>query len=198
MSIRNYQNILAGRDEESKTDLLTDINDISVDHLDVSYNALGTSGIIKLKDAIFHATKLNLHNTGLSDESIKHLIINPNIVELNLSRNLLMDSGANLLADILKPCKNLTKLEISSCRITAKGIKNLCEVLLDKPITYLDISDNGVEVETIYELLTIETLTYFDLSDTDISNTEVDQIVEVSKHSRIRELKFKFTLDDGE
>lgn len=190
----DYQNILAGSNDKSTTDILDQINSTHVDSLDVSYNALGTTGIIKLKDVISNTTKINLYNTGLSSESIKHLNLNPDIVELNVSCNLLMDDGASLLADILKFCEKLTKLELSSCRITSKGIKNICDVLYDKPLTHLNISDNNVDVNDIDKLFKIKTLKHLDISDTDISNDEVENIIASSRSSNVEELKV--SMDD--
>ena len=135
-------------------DALTHLNYLQV--LDVSKNRIEDKGAIILMETIESGYSRPLHEFNLSQNSLKvnHGIIklartvqqSRAICSLIISGISLASDGAKVLADGLKHCINLQKLDISSNSIGADGAEALSEALkCCTALNFIDISCNPIE-----------------------------------------------------
>jgi hypothetical protein len=73
------------------------------------------------------SNKINLANLQITDEEIAEIMLymslaNPQIIELNLDRNQLTDTGAIILKDKLKLFENLSTLSLQYNEIDEPGV----------------------------------------------------------------------------
>ncbi|CAM4733670.1 unnamed protein product [Leuciscus chuanchicus] len=122
--------------------------------LNLSWNHLGDSGLKMLSDLLedpnYTLNKLKLQCCKMTGEGCGYLASalcsNPShLRELDLSLNLLGDSGLKMLSDLLKdPNCTLNKLKLQRCDVTEEGCGYLASALCSNPthLRELDLSDN--------------------------------------------------------
>ncbi|XP_072891976.1 uncharacterized protein [Hemitrygon akajei] len=124
----------------------------SLTKLDLSINKLGDSGVKLVSDALRKTEckiqKLELAMVDLTDSGAEDLVsalsTNPSLMELDLSRNKLGDSGVKVLSAALRntECK-IQKLWLAMVGLTDSGAEDLASALSTKPsLTKLDLSYN--------------------------------------------------------
>ncbi|CAM4550189.1 unnamed protein product [Leuciscus chuanchicus] len=129
--------------------------------LDLSWNELGDSGVLKLLSGLVESNCiieiLRLHDCGITDGGCAALTSalksNPShLRELDLTDNKLGDLGVNRLSDGLKdPHCNLEILKLRHCGVTDEGCAALASALRSNPsplrqlnLSINDLGDKGV------------------------------------------------------
>ncbi|KAM9707958.1 uncharacterized protein ACNS7B_000408 [Menidia menidia] len=118
--------------------------------LDLSSNRPRDSGVKRLMAALKDPHKLRLADCGLSESDCEAvasaLKSSPShLKELDLSRNMLMDSGVkHLSAGLESPNCRLETLSLSSCGISEEGCSSLASAVTSNPshMKELDLSSN--------------------------------------------------------
>ncbi|XP_051977470.1 uncharacterized protein LOC127639456 [Xyrauchen texanus] len=143
-------------------------NPLLLKELNLSGHKLGDSRVKQLaallEDKHCKLNKLLLNNNCITEECCGALVSafnsNPsNLKELDLSGNIIRNSGMNLICDLLgNPRFRLEKLKMSECSITEEGYKSLASALKSNPthLIELDLRGNdpgGSGVKLLYELL---------------------------------------------
>ncbi|KAL1379761.1 hypothetical protein pipiens_014664 [Culex pipiens pipiens] len=102
--------------------------------------------------------------------------INPALRSIDLSHNLVEDKGAtNLAGPIAKISKGLSKLKLSHCGLTSKGVNQLAQSLsqnqnISNSLTFLDLSGNNLkdDITHLYNFLAQpNVIEHLDISKTD-------------------------------
>ncbi|KAM9707754.1 uncharacterized protein ACNS7B_000274 [Menidia menidia] len=128
--------------------------------LDLSYNRPGDSGVKLLMAALKDPHKLRLTDCGLS-ESVCEAVASAlksspsHLKELDLSRNMLMDSGGkHLFAGLESPNCRLETLRLEGCRLSESSWSSVVSALKSNPshLTELDLSWNPISEYVMKEL----------------------------------------------
>mmetsp|Transcript_8987 Transcript_8987/g.19959 ORF Transcript_8987/g.19959 Transcript_8987/m.19959 type:complete len:173 (+) Transcript_8987:1211-1729(+) len=125
----------------------------SLKTLDLSHNSLGTVPLqrffVDMSHALPGVENLNLAGNNLGVENSANLAalveqLGGQLKYLGVSKNLLGDSGASMLAKALRRAANLKKLDVRFNRISTLGIELIMDSLADLPnMQVLDISNTG-------------------------------------------------------
>ncbi|XP_053687706.1 F-actin-uncapping protein LRRC16A isoform X3 [Sabethes cyaneus] len=126
--------------------------------------------------------ELHLEGLGLRSDFVHKLAVavisnsNPALRSIDLSHNLIEDKGAGHLAGpIAKISKGVSRLVLSHCGLTSKGINQITHSLslnqnIFNSLTYLDLSENNLkdDVNNLYNFLAQpNAIEYLDISKTD-------------------------------
>ncbi|XP_062544928.1 F-actin-uncapping protein LRRC16A isoform X3 [Armigeres subalbatus] len=126
--------------------------------------------------------ELHLEALGLRSDFIHKLSIsvisnsNPALRSIDLSHNLIEDKGAgHFSGPIAKITKGVSKLSLSHCGLTSKGVNQIAQSLLQNQnvsnaLVYLDLSGNNLkdDVNNLYNFLAQpNVIEYLDISKTD-------------------------------
>ncbi|XP_058243307.1 uncharacterized protein LOC131351769 [Hemibagrus wyckioides] len=143
------------------------LNPSHLRELELSGNKLGGSGMKELcgvlKNQQFKLLKLGLCNCSLTEDDctavVSALGTNPShLMELDLSDNIIRDTGVKQLSDLLKdPQCRTEKLRLNKSSITHRGCTDLISALTSNPshLTELDLSENtlgnsgGIQISTL-------------------------------------------------
>ncbi|XP_051980831.1 NACHT, LRR and PYD domains-containing protein 12-like [Xyrauchen texanus] len=124
--------------------------------LDLSFNLTGDTGVTALSSLLKNPQcalqKLKLLSCNIAERSCKSLADalsrNTTLLELDLNKNDLQDSGIKLLSAGLKnPNCKLTTLSLEDCSITGTGCRFLCSALSSNPshLTELRLNMNKIQ-----------------------------------------------------
>ncbi|XP_058833683.1 F-actin-uncapping protein LRRC16A isoform X4 [Topomyia yanbarensis] len=126
--------------------------------------------------------ELHLEALGLRSDFIHKLAVavisnsNPALCSIDLSHNVIEDKGAGHLAGpIAKISKGVSRLALSHCGLTSKGVNQITHSLslnhnISNSLTYLDLSGNNLkdDVNNLYNFLAQpNAIEYLDISRTD-------------------------------
>jgi len=135
----------------------------SIKSLDLSDNALGAKGLLKLSELLksCELDELFLNNVGLSIDAcqiLAEILVTESSSCLGLKRleiwnNYSQSEGAIALARVLSRAPLLEHVRISSTRIGAEGTRALSKALVHCPrLRVLDFYDNGFDIEALETL----------------------------------------------
>ena len=84
---------------------------------------------------------LNNYGAGLYDsrgmrELLRILSTNRSVSELDISQNVILPEGCEMLAEELKDCPEMVRLDMSKCSIGSPGSRHLAELLSTTSIRY--------------------------------------------------------------
>uniref|UniRef100_A0A8C4MP17 NLR family pyrin domain containing 5 n=1 Tax=Equus asinus asinus TaxID=83772 RepID=A0A8C4MP17_EQUAS len=138
------------------------ISNLSLTHLDLSSNSLGSEGMnllyrtIKLPNCGLQRLILNECNLDIASCGFLGfaLVGNRRLTHLSLSMNPLEDAGVNLLCEVMmEPSCHLQDLELVKCNLTAACCKNLSRMIsTSKRLRSLDLAANALRDEGIVAL----------------------------------------------
>ncbi|XP_021699947.1 F-actin-uncapping protein LRRC16A isoform X3 [Aedes aegypti] len=126
--------------------------------------------------------ELHLEALGLRSDFIHKLSVsvisnlNPALRSIDLSHNMIEDKGAaHFAGPIAKISKGVSKLSLSHCGLTSKGVNQISQSLLlnqsvSNSLVYLDLSGNNLkdDVNNLYNFLAQpNVIEYLDISKTD-------------------------------
>ncbi len=153
---------VTGKEAKSLAKALMENN--TVKSLDLSYSMLGNDGIFHISSSLkVNSTlqNLNLTNCSLFAMDIKvlvdSLLSNTSLLRLVLSHNLISDSGAAHIADLLKQnariahvreltekYAGLTEVRLAKCNITDRGAQSLAAAFREhNSLEVLDLKSNN-------------------------------------------------------
>ena len=167
----------------------------SLKKLDLSDNSISDSGACCIFEGLQQNTtlsKLNLSNTGIivpdtARSLTESLQVNKSLRHLDISQSSLLNYGARLIFESLQHNDTLLSLNVSDVGMSANDpdtVKSLTKMIrVNKSLTHLDISENGLELcSKIFESLQHNTtLVSLNLSDTGISVTDPDTVKSLTK-----------------
>ena len=132
--------------------------------LSLGSNPLGSDGYAAFSMCLAHKTrglsKIDLSNTGLDEQAMKHLgdglRENSSILSIDVSKNSIGDTGSVVLGDMLSSVEvlhvnsSLSQINASSNKITANGAKRFLEAIqVNGAILDLDLTGNEIDNKTL-------------------------------------------------
>lgn len=128
--------------------------------------------------------KLNVSKTDLNDKVVQSLVEfmqegTTRINDLDLSRNLISDTGLKMLANGFHDNKSLVRLNLEMNLLKGEGFMHLADYLVcNKSLTWLNLSGNRINNEGLVHLSSFlernETLTHLDISKNSFSDAGFD------------------------
>ena len=122
-----------------------------------SIDDLGAKGLSKYLDgSVDHVSKatvicLDISNNHIHEEGASHIARTVNLIEyLDLSCNLIGDTGASAISEAVRETATLKTLILYNCRITSRGGEDLSKALAqNSSLVKLDIGGNNLGDEGI-------------------------------------------------
>ena len=173
-----------------KTKTLTDF--ILNTHCPTDQAGIGVANFIKNSTSL---EQLSLLNCSLRSQDIllvcEALTTVNTLLHINLSGNTLSDQTADLLKDGISNNKCLQHLELASCSLHKRGFEVICNVIKDRKLLTLNLSDNFISdkaVDDVVLMITgMKSIENLHMKRCSINHSKMQQLI--TALSKIKSLK---------
>ncbi|CAF1301027.1 unnamed protein product [Rotaria sordida] len=206
IQIQDWPHAAAGSLESQPTTLSTSTSRITSTMTSVTFTSTGTlppTSIIIITTTTESPKTQTMTNLYLSGENIGNLEAehlaealqnNITLEILNLSYNKIDDRGVQHIANAIQNSKTLTKLELRGNQIGDIGAECLANVLINNntTLTMLGLKENRIRYAGLQHLAKAlqnnTTLRTIDLIDNEISDEEIQSLVETYENDQLNEI----------
>ena len=161
--------------------------------LNLNHNNLLSAGVrLICKANLVKLTTFDISHSGIAfeatDDIATFLSHNTTLQILNLSYNVLQESGCWTIFTVLQNCSNLTSLKLSNCNVINKAADELATVLLFNTLLHeLDLSCNNLSsldaIKIFKGMMKISKLEIIDISHNMITDDAADSMATVLSHN---------------